>query len=276
MPGVKTEGRVSAIAALVAVLSLAVPFFVIGQDLPAPPKPAGKAAGGGKGKGAAPAKPVRPVEPTPRWPDGRVNLGGTPERKGYWELRPGFAGRPTGTVPFQPWAKELFTYRQSSQKLTRPPYIDCKPAAGPEFMLAPGFEIVDTPELKSIFILGIGGPHSWRVIYTDGRMHPKAEDLRPTSLGHSIGHWEGDTLVVDTVGFNEKVWIMGSYPTTDQLHMVERISRPTLGSLEYEVTVDDMGAYTASWGARGVINESGAAGFVANGEMFEYICQDDR
>ena len=139
-----------------------------------------------------------------------------------------------------------------------------------------GFEIVDAPELKSVFILNMGGPHSWRVIYTDGRMHPKPEDLRPTSLGHSIGRWEGDTLIVDTVGFNEKIWIMGSYPTTDQLHLTERFTRPTLGSLEYEVTVDDPGAYTGSWSARGVINESGAAGFVANGEMFEYICQDDR
>ena len=181
-----------------------------------------------------------------------------------------------GTVPFQPWAKELYAYRQSSQKLTRPPYIDCKAAPGPEFLLAPGFEIVDAPELKSIFLLDMGGGHTWRVIYTDGRSHPKPEDLRPTSLGHSIGKWEGDTLVVDSVGFNEKFWIMGSYPTTDQLHLTERFTRPTMGSLEYEVTIDDPGAYTAPWSARGVINESGAAGFVSNGEMFEYICQDDR
>jgi hypothetical protein len=259
------------IALAVALVSLAQPFFA--QN--APPAPlAGKA--GGKGKAAGPAKPIRPVLPAPRWPDGRVSLGAVPGAKGYWELRPGFASRPTGTVPFQPWAKELFAYRQSSQKLTRPPYIDCKPAPGPEFLLAPGFEIVDAPDLKSVFILQMGGAHSWRVIYTDGRMHPKPEDLRPTSLGHSIGRWEGDTLVVDTVGFNERIWIMGSYPTTEQLHLTEKFSRPTLGSLEYEVTVDDPGAYTASWSARGVISESGAAGFVANGEMFEYICQDDR
>ena len=268
----RVVGRSSVgVLACLALLSMAIPFFA--QDAAAPG--AGKGGKGG-GKAAAPAKPVRPVLPAPRWPDGRVNLGAAPNAKGYWELRPGFAGRPVGNVPFQPWAKQLFDYRQSSQKLTRPPYIDCKPAPGPEFLLAPGFEIVDAPELKSVFILNMGGPHSWRVIYTDGRMHPKPEDLRPTSLGHSIGRWEGDTLIVDTVGFNEKIWIMGSYPTTDQLHLTERFTRPTLGSLEYEVTVDDPGAYTGSWSARGVINESGAAGFVANGEIFEYICQDDR
>ncbi len=220
--------------------------------------------------------PSRPVEPTPRWPDGRVNLGSALGHKGYWELRPNFAGRPTGAVPFQPWAKELYSYRQASQKTTPPPYINCKASPGPEYLLAPGFEIVDAPELKSIFVMDMGGAHTWRVIYMDGRAHPKPEDLRPTFLGHSIGHWEGDTLVVDSVGFNEKIWVIGSYPTTNQLHLVERFTRPTLGSLTYEVTIDDPGAYTASWGSRGTINESGAAGWVENGEMFEYICEDDR
>jgi hypothetical protein len=204
-----------------------------------------------------------------------VNLGAAPGHKGYWELRPGFAPRVTN-VPFQPWAKELYAYRQASQKTSRPPYIDCKAAPGPEFLLAPGFEIVDAPELKSVFIVNIGGPHSWRVIYTDGRPHPKPEDLRPTFLGHSIGHWEGDTLVVDTIGFNEKIWPMGSYPTTEKLHLTERFSRPTLGSLEYELTIDDPGAYTAPWGGRTAITESTASSWVPNGEMFEYICEDDR
>jgi hypothetical protein len=261
--------------------AFAIPFFA--QDASAPAD-AGKTKDGkakegkgGPGRAApAPAKPIRPVLPAPRWPDGRVNLGNAPGHKGYWELRPNFAGRPTGMVPFQPWAKQVYDYRQASQKTTRPPYIDCKASPGPEYLLAPGFEIVDTPELKSVFIMDMGGAHTWRVIYTDGRSHPKPEDLRPTYLGHSIGHWEGDTLVVDSVGFNEKVWVMGSYPTTSQLHLTERFSRPTLGSLEYEVTIDDPGAYTAPWSSRGVINESGAAGWVEGGEMFEYICEDDR
>ncbi len=143
-------------AALTLLSSFAIPFFA--QDSGTPP-----AAGAKGGKGApkaAPAKLLRPVEPTPRWPDGRVNLGSVPGHKGYWELRPNFAGRPTGTVPFQPWAKEVFNYRQASQKTTRPPYIDCKASPGPEFLLAPGFEIVDAPDLKSIFIMDMGGAHS--------------------------------------------------------------------------------------------------------------------
>ena len=94
--------------------------FVLARSLFRPGRTrAGRQGGSGKGGGkGGPAKPSRPVEPAPRWPDGRVNLGAAPGHKGYWELRPGFAGRPTGTVPFQPWAKELYDYRQASQKTT--------------------------------------------------------------------------------------------------------------------------------------------------------------
>ena len=183
-------------------------------------------------------------DPTPRLRDGHPNLGSAPDKKGYWEIRPGGGGfRPEGPVPFQDWSKALYQYRNSRFSIDSP-LVDCKASPGPSFFNAPGFEIVDVPEQKSIFILNIAGPHSWRVIYTDGRPHPKPEDLRPTFLGHSIGRWEGDTLVIDTVGFNEKQWPVGAYPTTDKLHLTERISRPNPKTLNYEATIDDPGAYT--------------------------------
>ena len=220
----------------------------------------------------APAAAQSP-EPAPRWPDGRVNLGSAPGKKGYWEVRPGLGGFRADTVPFQPWAKALYDYRQATYSKDSP-LVDCKAASGPSFFNAPGFEFVDVPELKSIFILNIAGPHSWRVIYMDGRGHPKPEDLRPTFLGHSIGHWEGDTLVIDSVGFNEKQWAVGAFPTTSQLHMIERISRPDLKTLTYEATIDDPGAYTKPWTGRWTINAKTASSWVAGGEMFEYICED--
>lgn len=223
---------------------------------------------------AAAEKAAPPSEPTPRWPDGHVNLGSTPEKKGYWEVRPGLGGMPRAAdVPFQPWAKALYQYRQS-QKALYPPLVYCKPAAGPSFFNAPGFEITELPELKSIFILNIAGPHTWKVIYMDGRPHPPADELRPTFLGHSVGHWEGDTLVIDSVGFNEKQWLAGAYPTTQQLHLIERISRPNLRTLTYEATIDDPGAYTKNWSMKWTINEKTASSWIAGGEMFEYICED--
>jgi hypothetical protein len=222
----------------------------------------------------APAPSAAP--PAPRWPDGRVNLGSSPDHKGYWEVRPGLGGLPRAAdVPMQPWARALYQYRTSRTDL-HPPLVRCKPAGGPGFFNAPGFDIVDVPDERRVYLLNIAGPHSWRVIYTDGRPHPTGVMLKPSFFGHSIGRWEDDTLVIDTVGFNEKQWLAGSYPTTDLLHLVERISRPNLKTLIYEATIDDPGAYTAPWAVRWQIGETTASSWVEGGEIFEYICQDDR
>src|SRR5437016_12584114 len=172
-------------------------------------------------------------------------------------------------------SRALYQYRTSRTDLY-PPLVGCKPATGPSFFDPPGFEIVEAPELKSIFILNIAGPHSWRVIYMDGRPHPTGDDLRPTFFGHSIGHWEGDTLVIDSVGFNEKQWVAGSYPTTEKLHLIERISRPNLKTLSYEFTIDDPGAYTKPWSGFWTITEKTPSSWISGGEMFEYICRDSR
>ncbi len=222
-----------------------------------------------------PAADAQPPEPAPRWPDGRVNLGSVPGKKGYWEVRPGLGGFPRANdVPFQPWARAVYDYRQATNTKDSP-LVACKAAGGPSFFNAPGFEIVDVPELRSIFILNIAGPHSWRVIYMDGRPHPSGDDVRPTFLGHSVGRWEGDTLVIDSVGFNEKLWAAGAYPNTQQLHIIERISRPNLKTLMYEMTIDDPGAYTKPWSGSWTISEKTASQWIPGGEMFEYICQDD-
>lgn len=208
-------------------------------------------------------------------PAARPNLGATKDAKGYWEVRPGLGGVPRAAdVPFQDWARALYQYRASRPEIY-PPLVRCKAAGGPGFFNAPGFEFVDAPELQSLFILNIAGPHSWRVVHMDGRPHPPADDLRPTFLGHSIGRWDGDTLVIDTVGFNEKQWLVGAFPTTDRLHVIERITRPSQRTLTYEATIDDPGAYTKPWSLRWTITEKSASTWIAGGEIFEYICQDD-
>jgi len=258
----------AAISTLLTVVALACTL--------AWPSSAQEGAGKAKGKGKGKAVPERPVEPVPRWADGHPNLGSAPGKKGFWEIRPGAAGVPRpDTIPFQPWAKAVYEYRQATNTQDSP-LVDCKASSGPSFMNAPGFEIVEVPEQKSIFIMNIAGSHSWRVIYMDGRQHPPAEDLRSTFLGHSIGHWEGEALVIDTVGFNEKQWLVGSYPTTEQLHLTEKFTRPTLGSITYEATIDDPGAYTKPWTATMNINERGLSRFANNSDIFEYICEDNR
>ena len=103
-----------------------------------------------------------------------------------------------------------------------------------------------------------------------GRPHPKREDLVPSYHGHSVGHWEGDTLVIDTVGFNERFWLdRAPVAHTEQLHLIERINRVDFNTMKYEVTIDDPGAYTAPWTtAMGMRWSPGT-------EVFEYICQEN-
>ena len=221
---------------------------------------AGRQGGGGRGRQAGPAKPA------PRNAAGRVILSGaTPKEKGVW-LPGAVVANPLGLkdAPFQPWAKALLEDRQNNEL---EPHTRCKPSGVARQFLTPyGVEIVELPELERVFIFDIGGPHTYRTVYLDGRTHPA--NSSPTFYGHSIGWWEGDTLIIDTVGFNEGFWMdRDGLPHTDKLHTIERLTRTDAAALKYELTVDDPGAYTKPWsGAMTLRWEDGT-------ELFEYQCQ---
>ena len=247
---------------------------------PIPPPNAGITGGVRRGRG-----PRKPAQPTPHWPDGRVNLGPLSGEKGDWS---GMAGTTLATnargldnpgqnlptnlkvtdVPFQDWARALYNYRQS--KLTADdPHVRCKPSGGPRLFHTPyGFELVDVPEEKIIYMIEVGGPHTYREFYMDGREHPK--DLDPSFFGHSVGHWEGETLVVDTVGFNERFWLSREgIPHTEQLHLIEKFTRLDSDTLKYEAIIDDPGAYTKPWSGGFLIR------WASGEEMYEYMCQEN-
>jgi hypothetical protein len=124
------------------------------------------------------------------------------------------------------------------------------------------------PELKRLYIITTSDAMTYRVVYMDGREHPK--NLKPSYFGHSVGHWEGDMLVIDSVGYNEKSWLnRDGLPTTDRLHLTERFTRPNMDTLEYKITIDDPGAYNKPW-------DSGyTVGWQADEELFEYVCQEN-
>ena len=147
------------------------------------------------------------------------------------------------------------------------PHARCKASGVARQFLTPyGVEFVELKALDKMFIFDIGGPHTYRTIYMDGRAHPA--EVVPSNYGHSIGWWEGDTFVVDTVGFNEDFWMdRRGLPHTDQLHTIERFDRLNGNSIQYRVTVDDPGAYTAQW--EGGFNLRWNPGQ----ELFEYSCQ---
>ena len=232
---------------------------------------------GGAGRGNAPSLPA------PRWPDGRINLGAPAGEKGVWERRnehlvtnPNSYQAPAtrsarvhiDQVPLQPWAKALTDDRHRSA-LASEPYTRCKPSGGPRQMMSPyGVEFVDLPELRRIYVFNVANALTYRTIYMDGREHPKT--LTPSHLGHSVGRWEGDTLVIDTVGFNEDFWMnRDALPHTSQLHLTERLTRTNFDTLNYEVTIDDPGAYTAPW------TSGYTLGWQKDNELFEYQCQQN-
>jgi hypothetical protein len=236
-------------------------------------------------KSAAPA-----VEPTPRWPDGQVRLGPPPGKKGYWGAASARAlVERTGTpvrmndegillniadadkvAPFQPWAKAVYEYRQRSL-LKDDPFTRCLPPGGPrQFQTPHGFQFIEQRDLGRILVLLGGGDRNWRVIYTDGRPQGQADEVVRSYYGNSVGRWEKDTLIVDSIGFNERFWFAnGGLPHTEALHLVERFSRPDLNTLKYEVTVDDPRTYTRPWTGGWTVQ------WVPNDEIQEYFCEEN-
>ena len=225
------------------------------------PQRQGGARQGGRGRQSGPARPA------PRGPDGRVIIGSTETDKGLW-LPGGVVANQLGPIkdmPLQPWARALVADRLGHRL---EPHARCKASGVARQFLTPyGVEIVEMREAQRVFIFDVGGPHTWRTVYMDGRTHPAT--LEPSYYGHSIGWWEGDTLVIDTTGFNEGFWLdRDGLPHTEKLHTVERLTRTDLSTLRYELTVEDPDVYTAPWkGGMSMRWEAGS-------ELFEYVCQE--
>ncbi len=146
------------------------------------------------------------------------------------------------------------------------PAARCLPPGVPRIMLqARPFEIVQTPE--RILLLFEGGAHVWRQIWMDGRAHPK--EPNPDWLGDSVGHWEGETLVVDSIGFNDKTWLDDAGHThTEQLHVVERFTRTAPGNMKYEAVIEDPGV------SKQPVTVSSSFSFRPGGKLAEDICLD--
>ena len=152
--------------------------------------------------------------------------------------------------PMTPWAQAKFDSviptmgpRDVLGKETDP-LLKCEPYGVPKILLIPQpFEIVQTPNRMFQFFEMF---HIWRTIWTDGRAIPKDPDQ--TWMGTSVGHWEGDEFVVDTVGFNENTWVeFFGYPHSDQMNVIERYKRLDANTMSIAVTVEDPKAYTKPW-----------------------------
>ena len=243
-----------------------------------------------------PAQPPHgPAGPTPRWADGQPRLGPPLGQKaGYWAFPSATTLIQTGVnvqadrygllrnisdvdkvAPFQRWARDLYEFRQRNFLKDDPMFVTCKPQSGPRiFQLPYGVQFLEEREFKRIRVMLGAGNQNHRFIYLDGR--PQTGDIAgnadaPLYFAHASGKWEGDTLVVDTKGFNDRFWFSnGGLPHTEELHLIERFTRTDLNTLRYEVTIDDPGAYTKNWSSGWTLT------WVPGEELPIYYCQDNR
>lgn len=211
--------RMGLIHSILVVVGVAVPSVVLSQTPPSP------------GAAKAPA-----------------------DLSGVWELKAPtasyFAKEPP---PLQPWAEAKSRPNRldpkdpvSSRDNSRDPYVNCAPPGLPRVWLAPTpFEIFQVP--GRVLIL-YESDHTVRQIWTDGRGHPKG--VPHSWTGHSIGHWDGDTLVVDTIGLNDGSWLdyQGNVHS-DALHLVERLRRVDQNTLSIRLTMEDPKAFTKPYTA---------------------------
>jgi hypothetical protein len=222
---------------------------------------------------------THPTPGIPRTPDGKPNLAapaprtpdGTPDLSGLWtKSSPKYARNIAADLKpeeIQPWARALV--EQHREGLGKdgmqvrclplgPAYATSGDSTGSEMM-----RIVQTPQL----LVMLNPDLTYRQIWMDGRtLEP---DANPTWMGYSVGRWEGDTLVVESLGFHAGTWLdRDGHPHTEKLRVKERYRRPTFGTLEIEVTLSDPEAYARPWTVKA------AAMFAADTEMLEWVCNE--
>lgn len=202
--------------------------------------------------GANPASATATTQPIPHMPDGKPDLSGV--------YMAGFDVRPTGPITLKPGAEKYKVGEDYGGDLGE----HCLPPGVPAATGQPyPMQIVQTPNLVVILYEAY---HLFRVIPTDGRPHPA--DLDPTWMGNSVGHWEGDTLVVDVTGFNDKTAV-GEYRHTTAYHVVERYRRTAYDQIAYEATVEDPNVFAAPW------KEAGIMRLHPEWQIQEYVCEEN-
>ena len=210
----------------------------------------------------------------PRTKDGTANLtapapkgpNGKPDLSGIWRAEPGgyFLDLTSDLKPDEilPWAAALATERAARFSTDHPSYR-CMPEIGPTYSFGP-FKFLHTG--GTLAMLPEGGPH--RQILIDGRALP--DDPQPTWMGYSVGHWEGNTMVVESAGFNDRTWLdYGGHPHSEALRTTERFTRKDFGHMQIQITFSDPKAYTRPW------TITLQAELMADTELLENVCNEN-
>ncbi len=199
-------------------------------------------------------KHAPPTGPAPRMAGGKPDLSGI-----WWSPRTVDPGKPE----FLPQAEAVAKQRADNNRKDSP-QAHCLPSA--VVRLGPVYETVQSPEV--LVVISDDDSPGFHQIYVDGRPHRNDPD--PTWYGDSVGRWDGDTLVVDRIAFNDSVWLdQDAHPHSDKLHVVERYRRPDLGHLETEITVEDPGVLAKPWTMKRVSD------LAPTEQIFEFICPEN-
>jgi hypothetical protein len=219
-----------------------------------------------------------PTSGIPRTKDGKANLAapaprtadGKPDISGLWQPPGAYVGNiakdlQPAEVSFQPWAAELYQHRRDTLS-KEDPTGRCVPGGVPRADVVPyPLKIFMLPGVTLILYEAV---QSYRQIFTDGR--PLPTDPNPAWMGYSIGHWDGDTFVVESAGFNNEAWLDNfGHPGTDALRVTERFRRKDFGNMDVEVTIDDPKAYTKPWTVHLPFR------LLPDAELLEYICTEN-
>ena len=216
-----------------------------------------------------------PTPGIPRTPSGKPNLSGPapksadgkPDLSGVWEH---LNSRTIGyyldgiDIPWTPWSKAIFDQNTADNQRENPEG-HCLPRGLPK---ADAFDIHKIVQTPGLIVVLYEYQTTFRQIFLDGRPLPK--DPNPSWMGNSVGHWEGATLVVESNGFNGKAWLSGrGNPTSDAMHLTERIHRRDFGHMDIEITIDDPKAYTRPWTAE--LHPE----LVPDTDLIEFVCNEN-
>jgi hypothetical protein len=201
--------------------------------------------------------------PAPKTADGKPDLSGTRMTRGGYTVNIAKDLKP-GELSFQPWAEALYKHRLSNDA-KEDPQGRCVLSGVPREDVVPyPFKILNT---NGMIVILYEALHSYRQIFMDGRALPK--DPNPAWMGYSIGHWDGDTLVVDSKGFEENTWLDNSgHPGTEAMHLTERFRRRDFGHIDLQLTIDDPRAYTKPWNVNLQLT-------LTDTELIEYVCDEN-
>ena len=216
--------------------------------------------------------PLPPGGPAPRMSDGHVDLSGNwfsgPTGKANaWSVVPD-ARVPEDPVPFQPWAEAKSKAMSRVELELSSANVTCDPVGTPGMFVDNAYmHLIDMK--PGLFIHLIENNNRWRVVHTDGRPHKKPEDLEPLFNGDETAHWEGDTLVIDSISIDERTSIRDGWFHSDQLHVTERYTRPSMNYLIVEITVDDPKVLLKPW------KSAPRRWTLGNGEIYEFYCTNN-